>query len=184
MAFPPAHVMVGLGAAEVIRSVVPLPKWPARIIAASLAVLPDADIVLGLLSERAASAYHGTFTHSIVAVVLVGMAGWLVAGKGWGLLAGAGYGTHLLVDLLDERGETNVLLGWPFTLEYSNGIAKVFPVVPFEQGKGVVVAALSLFRPEVFSQLVIQTAIGVAMFAALLFLARVVRRSKRRAATA
>src|SRR5829696_249743 len=114
MAFPPAHILVGLGAAEVVRAALPLPKWPARIVAASLAVLPDADIVIGLVGERAGSAYHGTFTHSIIATLVVALVAWVVAGKRWGVLAGVGYGSHLLVDLLDKRGKTNVLLGWPF----------------------------------------------------------------------
>jgi len=178
MAFPPAHILVGLGAAEVVRAALPLPKWPARIVAASLAVLPDADIVIGLVGEHAGSAYHGTFTHSIFATLVVALVARVVAGKRWGVLAGAGYGSHLLVDLLDERGKTNVLLGWPFTKEYADGLAKVFPIVPFEQGHGAVPAALSLFRPEVFSQLAIQTAIGAAMLGGLLAAAWLVRRAR------
>ena len=178
MAFPPAHILVGLGFAEVVRAAVPLPKWPARIAAACLAVAPDLDIVIGLVGERSGGAYHGTFTHSIVATLVVALAAWMLAGKGWGVLAGAGYGSHLLVDLLDERGKTNVLLGWPFTHEYADGMAKLFPVVPFDQGRGAVAAALSLLRPEVFSQLAIQTAMGAAMLCVLLGAAWLVRRAR------
>ena len=178
MAFPPAHILVGFGMAEVARAVLPVPKWPARIVAASLAVLPDLDIVVGLIGERAGSAYHGTFTHSIVATLVVALVAWMVAGKGWALLAGMGYGSHLLVDLLDQRGQTNVLLGWPFSSEYAHGMAKLFPIVPFEHGRGVVVAALSLFRPEAFGQLAIQTAIGALLLGALLAAAWLVRRAR------
>jgi membrane-bound metal-dependent hydrolase YbcI (DUF457 family) len=184
MAFPPAHFLVGAGFADVVGAVLPLPKWKSRLIAGSLAILPDLDIVVGLVGERAGSAYHGTFTHSIFAAVVVGLAAWLLAGKAWGVLAGVGYGSHLLVDLLDERGRTNVLLGWPFSHEYPYAIAPVFPTIPFTHGEGAIPAALSLFEPHVFEQLAIQTLVGAAMMALLLVIARVLRRARSRRAAA
>src|SRR5215218_6185358 len=149
MAFPPAHILVGLGVAEVVRAGLPLPTWRSRAIAASLAVLPDLDIVVGLVGERAGSAYHGTFTHSIFAAVVLGLVGWLLGGSAGGLLARTAYGSHLLVDLLDARGRTNVLLGWPFSHEYPYATARIFPVVPFRHGEGALTAAKSLFEPPV-----------------------------------
>ena len=183
MAFPPAHILVGVGAAELLRSFLPLPRWPTRIACAALAVLPDFDIVLGLVGEGEASAFHGTFTHSVFAAVVVGLIAWVIAGRAWGIAASVGYASHMLVDLLDERGKTNVLLGWPFSLELAEGIARVFPTVPFQHGHGVLAAVLSLFRPEVFSRLAIQTVIGAAMCAVLLLLAAAVRRVRARRAT-
>lgn len=179
MAFPPAHLLVGAGAAEVTCALLPLPRWRAWALAATLAVLPDADFGLGLVAGRA-GAYHGTFTHSLLAVTVVGMFAAVAAGWRWGVLGAVGYGSHLLVDLLDDRGRTNVLLGWPFTLEQPLAIARVFPTVPFEQGEGVGVAFRSLFEPPVMRALLQQTAVGVACFAALLALATLARTATRR----
>ena len=176
MAFPPAHMLVGAGVAEVVGTAVPLPRWRSWLVASILAVLPDADIILGLVLGRG-SEYHGTFTHSIVAVLVVaGLAG-AVAGARWAALAGAGYGSHLVVDLLDDRGRTNVLLGWPFTDERPFAIARIFPTVPFEQGEGAAAAALSLLRADVFGRLVLQTVVGAGFLLALLSLAWLIRRA-------
>jgi membrane-bound metal-dependent hydrolase YbcI (DUF457 family) len=180
MAFPPAHFLVGAGFADLVGAILPLPKWKSRLIAGSLAVLPDLDIVLGLLDSHAGTAYHGTFTHSLFAVVVVGLLGGLLAGKAWGVLAGTAYGSHLLVDLLDDRGRTNVLLGWPFSDEYPFAIARIFPMVPFRHGGGALQAALSLFEPRVFEQLAIQTLVGAAMLVLLLVVARLLRRVRER----
>lgn len=179
MAFPPAHMLVGAGFAEVVGAVTPLPRWKAAFVAASLSVLPDVDFAVGLVDRGVASVYHGTFTHSIFATLVVGALAWMLAGRAWGLLATAGYGSHLLVDLLDDRGRTNVLLGWPFSQEYPFAIARIFPTVPFAHGNGVLRAALSLLEPRVFEQLALQTFVGAAMLAFLLLLTRLIRRTKR-----
>ena len=68
MAFPPAHALVGAGVAELTCSAIPLPRWKAWVVAAVLAVLPDLDFGVGTLMGRV-SDYHGTFTHSAVAVI-------------------------------------------------------------------------------------------------------------------
>jgi membrane-bound metal-dependent hydrolase YbcI (DUF457 family) len=185
MAFPPAHMLVGAGIAEVVRVYEPLPRWRAWVAAAALAALPDADIMLGLALGQG-GADHGTFTHSIVAVVVVGLVAWAVAGRRWGVLAAAAYASHLVVDLLDDRGRTNVLLGWPFTETRPYAIARFFPTVPFEQGHGAMAAARSLLEPEVFSRLLQQTALGALCFVLLLLVAaalRAGRLSRPRAAT-
>lgn len=159
--------------AELVRVGAPLPRWRAWLVAGALAVSPDLDIGMGLLLGESAS-YHGTFTHSAVAVMVVSLLGAL-AGKEWGMLAGAGYASHLLVDLLDDRGRTNVLLGWPLTLNQPDAIARVFPTVPFRQGHGAVDAALSLLEPHVFRMLLEQTLIGLLFFAVLVAWAQAVR---------
>lgn len=175
MAFPPAHLLVGVGVAEVARAAAPpLPRRRAWILGASLAVVPDLDLVLGLALGRGEQ-YHGTFTHSIVATLAVGIAAAAMAGWRWGVLSGAGYGSHLLVDLLDDRGRTNVLLGWPFTLERPFAIARVFPPVPFGRAGGLKESILALPRREAMLALGEQTLIGVLFFLALLTLAGAVR---------
>ncbi|HEU0077776.1 MAG TPA: metal-dependent hydrolase [Longimicrobiaceae bacterium] len=179
MAFPPAHLLVGAGVAGVVRSAAPpLPRRRAWILAASLAVVPDLDLVLGLALGRGAE-YHGTFTHSIAATLLVGLAVGVLGGRRWGVLAGAGYGSHLLVDLLDDRGRTNVLLGWPFTLERPFAIARVFPPVPFGRAGGLRESVLALPRPEAMLALAEQTLIGALFFFALLAVARAIRVARR-----
>lgn len=180
MAFPPAHLLVGAGVAEVVRSAAPsLPRRWAWTVAASLAVVPDLDFVLGMALGRGAE-YHGTFTHSIAATLAVGLAAGVLAGWRWGVLSGAGYGSHLLVDLLDDRGRTNVLLGWPLTHERPFAIAPVFPPVPFGRAGGLRESVLALPRPEAMLALGEQTLIGCLFFLALLALAGAVRVARRR----
>lgn len=173
MAFPPAHFLVGAGVAEIGRVAAPLPRWKAWVVAGLLAVSPDLDFGVGMLMGEINS-YHGTFTHSALAVVVVSLVGAL-AGRSWAILAGAGYGSHLVVDLLDDRGRTNVLLGWPLTLNQPDAIARVFPTVPFEKGQGAVHAALSLFEWPVMSQFLHQTAVGALFFAGLVTWAALLR---------
>lgn len=173
MAFPPAHFLVGAGVAELVRVGTPLPRWRAWVLGGALGVSPDLDFGVGMLLGQVGG-YHGTFTHSALAVIVVSLLGAL-AGREWAILAGAGYGSHLLVDLLDDRGQTNVLLGWPLTLNQPDAIARVFPTVPFEKGQGAVHAALSLFEPHVFGQLILQTAVGGLFFCVLLGWAAAIR---------
>lgn len=173
MAFPPAHALVGAGVAELTCSAIPLPRWKAWLLAAALAVLPDLDFGFGMLMGHAAD-YHGTFTHSALAVVVVSLLA-SYAGRGWGILAAGSYGSHLLVDLLDDRGRTNVLLGWPFSDKQPDAIARVFPTVPFEHGHGILSAASSLFHPPIFGRLLHQTLIGLAFFIALVAWAALIR---------
>ncbi|HET7322305.1 MAG TPA: metal-dependent hydrolase, partial [Longimicrobiaceae bacterium] len=164
----------GAGVAELTLTAVPLPRWKAWVVGGTLAVLPDVDFGIGLLLGHA-SAYHGTFTHSVLAVVVVSLIAAAVAGKGWGFLTGAAYASHLAVDLLDDRGRTNVLLGWPLSLDNPDAIARVFPTVPFAQGHGVGHAAMSLLQPDVLHQLLVQTATGAVFFLALVAWAVLIR---------
>lgn len=173
MAFPPAHFLVGAGVAELLRVAIPLPRNKAWLLAGALAVSPDLDFAFGMLMGQVHS-YHGTFTHSALAVIVVSLLG-SIAGREWGILSGAGYASHLLVDLLDDRGRTNVLLGWPLTLNQPDAIARVFPTVPFARGGGALQAASSLFDPPVMAQLLHQTAVGALFFLVLIGWAALIR---------
>jgi hypothetical protein len=173
VAFPPAHFLVGAGVAELLRVGTPLPRWKSWVVGGLLAVSPDLDFGFGMLMGQVSS-YHGTFTHSAFAVLVISLVGAL-AGREWALLAGAGYGSHLLVDLLDDRGRTNVLLGWPLTQNQPDAIARVFPTVPFEKGEGALHAALSLLEPPVLTQLLHQTAVGGLFFLTLIAWAGLIR---------
>jgi hypothetical protein len=176
MSFPHTHMLVGAGMAEVARAGMrePLPRWRTWILAASMAALPDVDIVLGIILGKG-GAYHGTFTHSVSAVVVWTLIGYAFGGGRWAAVCGVGYASHLFVDLLDDSGPTNLMLAWPFSGERAYSLGKVFPKVPIE-GDGLVDTALNVLAPGSLLLLFLQTAVGAVFFAALLLLARLVRR--------
>ena len=180
MAFPPAHMLIGAGIAEAARAGMrnPPPRTAAWLAAALLASAPDGDIVLGILLGRGGS-LHGTFTHSLTAVGVIALLAFAIGGGRWAAIAGLAYGSHLLVDLLDGSGPTNMMLGWPFTGTRPVSLGKVFPKVPVE-GKGVVDTALNVLRPDSLANLALQTLLAAAVFAALLLLAAVIRRLRAR----
>lgn len=172
-------MLVGAGVAEVARASAarPPPRWPAWSVAAILATGPDADIILGLLLGRGGT-YHGTFTHSIAATVLVAFLAWAAGGWRWGVIGGAAYGSHLVVDLLDDTGPTNLMLGWPFTEARPYSIGRLFPRVNIE-GNGAWDTAMNLLadRAEMID-LALQTGVGAAVFGVLLLLAAGIRRAR------
>jgi len=181
MAFPPAHMLIGAGFAELACAGMrnPPPRWLAWSIGAVLAAGPDADIIIGILRGRG-GAYHGTFSHSLTAVAIIALMGYIAGGGRWAMLGGLTYGSHLLVDLLDDSGPTNLMLGWPFTGARPYSIGKLFPKVPVE-GEGIVDTALNVLRPHSLINLLLQTLIAAVIFAALLGIAAAIRRRRVRA---
>jgi hypothetical protein len=171
-------MLIGAGMAEVARAGMrnPPPRWLVWSTAAVLAAGPDADIVIGIL-RGVGGAYHGTFSHSIVAVVIVALVGYAVGGGRWAAIGGLSYGSHLLVDLLDESGPTNLMLGWPFTGAHPYSLGKLFPKVPVD-GNGMVDTALNVLRPDALRNLVLQTLLAAVVCAALLLLAAALRRRR------
>ena len=178
MAFPPAHMLIGAGMAELARAGMhaPPPRRAAWIAGALLAAAPDGDIILGILLGRGGS-LHGTFTHSLSAVAVVALLAYALGGGRWAAIAGLAYGSHLLVDLLDESGPTNLMLGWPFSGARPYSIGKLFPKVPVN-GRGLLDTALNVFRPASLANLIVQTLIGAAIAGALLLLASLVGRRR------
>jgi hypothetical protein len=180
MAFPPAHMLIGAGLAEAACAGMrnPPPRWLTWPVAAVLAAGPDADIIIGILRGRG-GAYHGTFSHSLTAVVIIALLGYAAGGGRWAAIGGLAYGSHLLVDLLDDSGPTNLMLGWPFTGARPYSLGKIFPKVPVE-GDGIIDTALNVLRPPALLNLVLQTLLGAAVFGALLLLAAAIRRRRAR----
>ena len=178
MPFPPAHMLIGAGMAEVACAGMrrPPPRWLVWSAAAVLAAGPDADIIIGILRGVGGS-YHGTFSHSLTAVAIVALVGYAVGGGRWALIGGLSYGSHLLVDLLDESGPTNLMLGWPFTGARPYSLGKLFPKVPVE-GDGMMDTAMNVLKPHALTNLVVQTLIAAALFAAFLLLASFIRRRR------
>ena len=175
MAFPPAHMLVGAGMAELARAGMrsPPPRRAAWLAGALLASVPDGDIILGILLGSG-GALHGTFTHSLSAVAVVALLGYAFGGGRWAAIAGLTYGSHLFIDLLDESGPTNLMLGWPFTGVHAYSLGKLFPKVPVD-GDGIVDTALNVFRPGSLRNLVLQTLLAAAISLALLLIARGIR---------
>jgi membrane-bound metal-dependent hydrolase YbcI (DUF457 family) len=178
MAFPPAHMLIGAGIAEVARAGMrnPPPRNPAWLAAALVAAAPDGDIVLGILLGRGGT-LHGTFTHSLSAVAVVALLAYALGGGRWAGIAGAAYGSHLLVDLLDESGPTNLMLGWPFSGARPYSLGKFFPKVPVD-GRGVMETVRNVMQPGPLTNLVVQTLLGAAIFGALLLVARLLQRGR------
>jgi membrane-bound metal-dependent hydrolase YbcI (DUF457 family) len=175
-------MLIGAGLAEVVRAFLPHPppRWTAWAVGGCVAALPDVDFVLGIL-RGVGAAYHGTFTHSFTAVVVAALIGYLVGGGRWAAVVGLGYASHLLVDLLDDSGPTNLMLKWPFSTDQPYSLGKLFPKVMIE-GEGMSGMILMLLRPEPLWDLLLQTLLGAAFFAALLLLAATIRRVRERRA--
>jgi hypothetical protein len=171
-------MLIGAGLAEAACASMrnPPPRWLAWSVGAVLAAGPDADIIIGILRGRG-GADHGTFSHSLIAVVIVTLFGYAIGGGRWAAIGGLGYGSHLLVDLLDDSGPTNLMLGWPFTGARPYSLGKLFPKVPVE-GEGMVDTALNVLRPQSLTNLLLQTLLAAAIFAALLLAASAIRRRR------
>jgi membrane-bound metal-dependent hydrolase YbcI (DUF457 family) len=178
MAFPPAHLLIGAGLAECVRATSgpPPPRWAAWAVGGCVAALPDVDIVLGIVLGKG-GAYHGTFTHSVAAVAVWALVGYALGGGRWAAIVGLAYASHLLVDLLDDSGPTNLMLGWPFTGARAYSLGRLFPKVPID-GRGVVESTLRLLEPRRLWLLAEQTLLAAAIFAALLLLAAAIRRMR------
>ena len=180
MSFPPAHMLIGAGLAEVAWSAVPLvPRWRAWAVTAFMAALPDVDMLIGYVSHRGAL-LHGTFTHSLSAVVLCTLLVVGIAGPRWGAFTALGYGSHLLVDLLDARGPTNVTLGWPFSSAPATAIEPIFQPVPVEAEHGATTLVESILRGPSLRILLEQTATAAAIFVGMLALAWMIRQARAR----
>ncbi|MBA4156740.1 MAG: metal-dependent hydrolase [Gemmatimonadetes bacterium] len=162
MPLPPAHFLVGAGAAELVRGS-GQKRWLVWLVGGSFAVLPDVDTALGILLGRTAE-FHGVFTHTPLAVVVFALLVWLVAGLRWAGIAAAAYTSHLVVDLLENRTETSVQPLWPLSEATLRSVAHIFPSVPWRRGEGPEGAAESLLDPAVLMWLLAQIAVGLLGF--------------------
>lgn len=92
------------------------------------ATVPDLDILLGS---------HRTYTHSLAAAVLAGTIAWLLARRtsaraAWvGLVIGAAYATHPLLDWLGKDSSTppGLMALWPFSSTYYLSGFDLFPEI-------------------------------------------------------
>jgi len=166
MPLPPAHFLVGAGAADLAAGELRVPRWKIWMVGGILGVLPDMDTGLGILLGRGTE-LHGIFTHTPLAALLVGLVTWLLAGRRWALIATAAYASHLLIDLFEDRPGSSVQPLWPLSDRTLDSVARIIPGVPWESGEGAWAAALSLLEPRIFAWLLAQTAVAALLFAGL-----------------
>lgn len=113
------HALGGLAAALLADSAVRRQRLsPALLIAsAAAAVAPDLDLLVGS---------HRTYTHSVGAVLIVGVTSWLVmqgraphAARAATILMAA-YASHLVLDWTgtDTSSPPGLMIAWPFSSAY------------------------------------------------------------------
>lgn len=180
MPLPPAHLLVGAGAADLATAGTPLPRWKVWLVGAAVGVLPDMDTGVGILLGRSA-AFHGIFTHTPVALLAVALLAWWLAGRRWAAVVAAAYASHLVIDVMEAWGRSSVKLLWPFSEWRLGSILPLFHNVPWARGGGPWGAALSLFQPPALQWLLAQTVMGAGIFALLVLASRALhpRRARR-----
>lgn len=129
MPSPVGHALAGIAAGYLLgggvvdtpstRSSQCLTRWKHPfhkrfVVFGLLGILPDIDLLFGV---------HSTYTHSVGAIVVVGLFGGL-AGRHLGsrryLAVGAAYGSHVVLDWLgsDTVAPLGVMALWPLTSDF------------------------------------------------------------------
>lgn len=119
MPTPIGHAISGLAAAFLTNSFARRPELIPGVVLAcvAVAVSPDLDILVG---------HHRSYTHSIGATGIVGLASWLVLRRrvlnasAVSAALTAAYGSHPLLDWLgkDTSPPPGLTIFWPFSSEY------------------------------------------------------------------
>ena len=126
MPSPVAHALGGLAAAFVLDAWARRPSLTVRVLIASatMAIAPDFDLL---------GATHRTYSHSIGAVVAVGIVCWVLvraraANTAIAAVLTAAYASHLPLDWLskDTRAPSGLTVFWPFTMTYYQSPWNVF----------------------------------------------------------
>src|SRR5688572_27584944 len=123
MPTPMGHAIGGLAVAWLVQSINRRLRSANSIAGGTLpiacgvmAMVPDVDLLISS---------HRTVTHSIGAVVVVGMATWLILRRsphaaGWIFALTAAYGSHVLLDWLgkDSSRPVGLMVLWPFSSRF------------------------------------------------------------------
>lgn len=176
MALPPIHFLVGAACGEAVRGR-SIPAWKAWGAGGFLGVAPDIASAYLLLSGSDAP-LHGLYTHTLLAVVAVGVLGYVIGGRQWALLASLAWGSHLLVDLLRKAGNTSVYLLGPFHQDASGPVFRLIPHIPFEVSHGG--SVMTLYGYDPLRSLVIQVMFGVIVLGAAVLCRHAILRDRDR----
>jgi membrane-bound metal-dependent hydrolase YbcI (DUF457 family) len=119
MPTPVGHALGGLAAAFLANATARHPGLTPRVLLATVAVAiaPDIDILAG---------HHRSYTHSVGAVAVVGLASWLALRRrvpnvsASAMVLTAAYGSHLFLDWLgkDTAPPVGLTILWPFSSAY------------------------------------------------------------------
>jgi inner membrane protein len=119
MPTPIGHAIGGLAAAFLTNSFARRPELTPGVLLAcvGVAIAPDLDIL---------ASHHRSYTHSVGATAIVGLASWLVLRRrvsnapAVATALTAAYGSHLLLDWLgkDTSRPPGLTIFWPFSSEY------------------------------------------------------------------
>jgi membrane-bound metal-dependent hydrolase YbcI (DUF457 family) len=176
-------MLVGAAAAEGVSAFNDVPRYRAWAVGAAFALLPDLDYAIRILTGEFAPLERSVL-HSLTATAAAVAAVLLVAGWRWAAVAGSGYASHLLADMLQHQSGTSVALFWPLQEHAMEPLLPLFPFVPVERGGGVLGAAISLFGPDSFPPLLQSTVIAAAFLLAAMLLSRRIRARRRAEAAA
>jgi membrane-bound metal-dependent hydrolase YbcI (DUF457 family) len=180
MPLPPAHMLVGAAAAEGAAYATQVPRYRAWLVGAAFSLLPDADYAIRMLTGEFAPIERSAL-HSLPATAVVVLAMLLVAGWRWSVVAGAGYASHLVADLVQHQARTSVALFWPLQQRGMEPILPLFPFVPLHRGGGIRGAVTSMLHPDALARLLQSTAIAAGIFFGMLVLTGWLRERRRRA---
>jgi hypothetical protein len=157
-------------------------RYGAWAVGAMFALLPDMDFAIRALTGHQIPLDRPAL-HSLLAMTIVALLVTLVTDRRWGAVAGAGYASHLLADLLQQQPSTSVALLWPLHGRMEP-ILPLFPGIHLQRGDGVSGAAASLLWPTQFAALLQSTVIAAGIFFAVLLVTGRIRESRRRDARA
>jgi hypothetical protein len=128
---PIGHALGGAAAGWCLAS--ERPRWPQTAVFAALGVLPDLDLLVDL---------HSTYSHSIGAAALVGLAAaflpaslrarWSSLGRAsFALACAAAYGSHIVLDWLgsDTTPPIGIMALWPVSSAFSQSDLHVFHAI-------------------------------------------------------
>jgi hypothetical protein len=146
------------------------PSWrQSRWIVAAViffSLLPDFDLLVGLVVAGDANAYHHQASHSLLFVIAAGLLGGAVAarrGRYTGLFIAAGV-IHLVLDILavDTSAPYGAPLLWPFWNGYFQSPLQIFTDVHRSGVRGEFFA--SLINRHNFEALLIEIAVMMPFF--------------------
>jgi membrane-bound metal-dependent hydrolase YbcI (DUF457 family) len=119
----PSPVGHALGAIAAGWDVVPRRDLTATAILASVAIVPDLDLLVG---------DHRGISHSLGMAIVAGLVALAITRRPrWAAAVTLAWGSHILLDWLsnDTRPPFGVMALWPFTREYYKAAIEVFPPV-------------------------------------------------------